>query len=59
MYWSRAHEQTQYVLSFFAALFVIIPFCYIPAAAAVFVVNKRTGGELPPDEEEEKEDLSD
>ena len=28
-------------------------------SAAVFVVNKRTGGELPPDEEEEKEDLSD
>ena len=30
------------MLSFLAGLFVLIPFCYIPASVAAFVVKERT-----------------
>ena len=34
--------QVKLVLAVLTALFVLIPFCYIPASAAVFVVKERT-----------------
>ena len=34
--------QVKLVLAVLTALFVLIPFCYIPASAAVFVVKVRT-----------------
>ena len=38
---ARQELEIKLILSLFAALFVLVPFCYIPAASAVFVVKER------------------
>ena len=38
----RQQATVEVVLSVIASLFILIPFCYIPAAFAVFVVKERT-----------------
>jgi ATP-binding cassette subfamily A (ABC1) protein 3 len=37
----REELRVKLVLAVLSALFVLIPFCYIPASAAVFVVKER------------------